>query len=189
MTKQQETLQGHISDMKGATDHLVEAFARQAEDAEVKKNPKIASLTGRLQSVAASQSAALKVELERFGTTPVDPVKHALSAISGAMAGLYDKVRSNPVSRMLRDGYTALSLAVVSNSMLHVTALAANEASTARLALSNMEQLAPLIIEVGEAILPVVESELSADFPPSSGAAATALKNVQSVWSRPHTNV
>ena len=183
MLQQQESLQHYISDMMSATNHLTEAFARQVEDAEVKKDPAVLSLITRLHSVSTTQFQALKTELDRFGPGPTDAVKSAITAITGSMAGLYDKVRSTPVSKMLRDDYTALSLAVVSNSMLHVTALSANDALTARVALTNMEQLAPLIVEVGEAILPVVEREL--EFPGKiAGAAATALTNVRQVWNK-----
>lgn len=182
MLKQQESLQGHISDMKGATDHLAEAFARQVEDAEVQKDSKVANLIGRLHQLANSQSMALKLELERYGTGAKDPLKHAVAALTGAMAGIYDKLRPNPVSRMLRDDYTALSLAMVSNSMLHVTALAAEDERTARLAEANMEQIAPLIIELGEAVLPVVEQELRAEFTPKPGTAEASLKVVRRIW-------
>lgn len=181
MLKQEESLLGYISDMKNATNHLAGAFARQIEDDNVKKNPAVLTLITRLHQVSETQVKALQAEIDRFGGSTSDSIKEALTSMTGALTGLYDKVRSTPVSKMLRDDYTALSLAVVSNEMLHVTALAANDALTARVALSNMEQLAPLIIEVGEAVLAVVQAEL--EFPvQDTGAAEKALANVRQVW-------
>jgi hypothetical protein len=183
MTQQQLSLQGHISDMKAATDHLCEAFTRQGEDRAVQANSHVATLIGRMQQVTEQQSSALKKEMERFGAEAAEPIKHALAAMTGSLAGLYGRVRPDTVSRMLRDDYTALSLASVSNSMLHVTALAGDDALAAALALRNMEQLAPLIIEVGEAVLAVVEQELNEEFSPRPGVSARALENVRQVWS------
>ncbi|MBN9416960.1 MAG: hypothetical protein J0I12_16055 [Candidatus Eremiobacteraeota bacterium] len=183
-TQTESSLRGHISDMKAATDHLVEAFTHQLADQGVQKNATLSALVQRLQTTAKSQSQRLEAELDRFGAPASDGVKGLVAAVAGTVAGLYDRMRSNTVSRMLRDDYTAMSLAVVSNSMLHVTALAADDPALAATALRNMEELAPLIIEVGEAILPVVELELSEEFTPRAGAASTALENVRSVWKK-----
>ena len=183
-TQTEISLRGHISDMKAATDHLVEAFSHQLADEGVQKNATVSGLLQRLQVTGKSQSERLEGELNRFGAPASDGVKGLVAAVAGTVAGLYDRLRGNTVSRMLRDDYTAMSLAVVSNSMLHVTALAANDSALAATALRNMQELAPLIVELGEAILPVVELELSEEFTPHPGAATTALQNVRSVWSK-----
>ena len=184
MTATQTSLHHHISDMKAATDHILGAVNRQAEDADVQKFPEVSALTGRIQGTLEGQSRALETELKRIGQTPVDSLKDMVTAVTGAVTGLYDKVRNHTVSRNLRDNYTALSLAAVSNSMLHVTALAAEDQATAAVALRNMQELAPLIVQLGEAILPVVERELAADFTPKAGSSQIALENVRKVWGK-----
>lgn len=184
MTATQTSLHHHISDMKAATDHILGAVKRQAEDAEVQKMPEISALTRAIQTTLEGQSLALEGELKRVGQSPTDSLKDMVTAVTGTLTGLYDKVRNHTVSRNLRDDYTALSLAVVSNSMLHVTALAADDQPVAALALRNMEQLAPLIVQLGEAILPAVERELAADFSPKAGASQVALANVRKVWGK-----
>lgn len=184
MTKEQEELRGHISDGKAATDHILEAVRRQLEDDKMKQNPTANALVGRISQSLTAQSGSLQSQLERFGAPSTHPVKEAFSMITGAMAGLYDKVRPQSLSRMLRDDYTALSLAVVSNSMLHTTALAFGDQSAADVALSNMKQLSEFIIELGEAVLPAVEKELSEQFQVQTGASQTALTNVRRVWNK-----
>lgn len=184
MTATQTSLHHHISDMKAATDHILGAVKRQAEDADVQKMPEVSALTGRIQLTLQSQSQALEAELKRIGQTPTDGLKDMVTAVTGTLTGLYDKVRNHTVSRNLRDNYTALSLAAVSNSMLHVTALAADDQAVASLALRNMDEIAPLIIQLGEAILPVVERELAADFSPKAGSSQLALENVRRVWGK-----
>ena len=184
MTATQTSLHHHISDMKAATDHILGAIKRQAEDAEVRKIPEVSALTGRIQVTLEGQSQALESEIRRIGQSPTDSLKDVVTAVTGTITGLYDKVRNPPVSRNLRDNDASLSLAIVSNSMLHVTALAADDQATANLALRNMQELAPLIVQLGEAILPVVERELAADFTPKAGSSQTALENVRKVWAK-----
>lgn len=184
MTATQTSLHHHISDMKAATDHILTAVKRQAEDGDVQKMPEVLALTRRIETTLQMQSQALESELKRIGQTPTDTLKSLVTAVTGTVTGLYDQVRSHTVSRNLRDNYTALSLAAVSNSMLHVTALAADDQAVASLALRNMDEIAPFIIQLGEAILPVVERELAADFSPKAGSSQIALENVRKVWGK-----
>jgi hypothetical protein len=183
MTKEQESLKGHISDMMAVTEHILEAVRRQLEDNDVKSSPQTQSLLSRVEQTLQMQVTSLRTQLERFGTVSTNPIKEAFSQVTGAMAGLYDKVRPQTVSRMLRDDYTAMSLAVVANSMLHTTALCVNDSDCAQVAQNNMSQLASLIIQLGEAVLPEVERELAAEHRVQPGASQTALANVRRIWS------
>lgn len=185
MNQTESLLQGHLSDMKGACDHICEALARQQSDSDLKSDSNSLALITRLHTLMERHSQTLKTEMERFGTLPTDPVKHAVSALTGMLAGLYDKVRSEKVSRMLRDDYVAFSLASVSQSMLHTTALAVGDTRVAEVALELMKQTAASIVELGEAVLPVVERETALDVSVQQGAAAQALSNVRGVWNTP----
>lgn len=183
MTKEQESLKGHIHDMLSATEHILEAVRRQLEDKDVKASTQSFSLLNKVEATLKGQVTTLRTQLERFGSTSTNPIKEAFSQVTGAMAGLYDKMRPQTVSRMLRDDYTALSLAVVSNSMLHTTALCCNEPAVADVAANNMQQLAGLIIQLGEAVIPEVERELQGEISIQPGAAQMALNNVRRIWS------
>jgi hypothetical protein len=186
MTKEQESLKGHISDMMAVTEHILEAVRRQVEDNTVKQSPQTLSLLSRVEQTLQMQVSSLRTQLERYGSISTNPLKEAFSHVTGAMAGLYDKVRPQTISRMLRDDYTALSLAVVSNSMLMTTALCINDSTTAQTAHNNMSQLASLIIQLGEAVLPEVERELAGEHAVQPGASQTALSNVRKVWNADH---
>lgn len=183
-TTQTNVLQHYTSDMKGATVHIVEAFHIQLADSRVQQIPAVVSLLNKLHTTFDAQSKELDTHLSRFGGDTAGTLKAAVTAVTGTLAGLYGKLRQDPVSKILRDNYTALSLAQVSNSMLHTTALGVGDQLLAGATLRHMKEIAPLIIEVGEAILPVVEQELSEEVTVAAGSSATALENLRQVWSR-----
>lgn len=184
MTKEQESLQGHVSDMKAATEHILEAVKRQNADSRVSQSTPTHALLQRIETSLQMQIQQLTTQLERYGPSSPNPMKEAFAQITGAMAGLYDKVRPQTISRMLRDDYTALSLATVSNTMLHTTALVLNDPQCAHVALLNTQQLAGFIVELGQAVLPEVESDLAREgLNVQEGASHMALGNVRRAWS------
>lgn len=189
MEKERMELQGHVSDMLGATDHILQAIKRQLNDSKVQESHTTMGTLRKVEKVLTHQCSHLEQHLNTFGAPPTHPLKDAYSQLTGFMAGMYDKLRPDPVSRMLRDDYTALNLAVVSNSMLHVTALALRDPVTASLALEHMGQISPLIVELGEIILPVVVKEVGEDHQVDKTAANTALVNVREVWKPEHVRI
>ena len=90
---------------------------------------------------------------------------------------------------MLRDDYTALSLAAISYTMLHTTALALNDQPTAELALRHLKDFTPLITEISRVIPQVVVHELTEDFPTVNMSSATAsMRSTQEAWDAKQIN-
>ena len=52
-------------------------------------------------------------------------IKESLASFTGAIAAALDTQRKDPVSKMLRDNYTALSMIASGYTMLHIAALGA----------------------------------------------------------------
>jgi glutathionyl-hydroquinone reductase len=87
------------------------------------------------------------------------------------------------ISIHLRNNYVALNLVTMSNALLHTTALALNYQEVAAIALKHLQNLAPLVAQIGGLLPDVVARELYAESPdidPSIGK--IALKNAQLVW-------
>ena len=103
----------------------------------------------------------------------------------GVAAGLYDKVRSTELSRMLRDDYTALNLAAISYSMMHTMALALNEENVALLAKRHLEQIPPITDAIRDVIPHVVADEIAHQdgFSVVSNAGPRAAENLSGIWS------
>ena len=181
------TIQHYTSDMLATEKHIHEAVKRQAEDESVQQQLEASILVSQIATVLQSHINHLEQHNEELGGSSTG-LKDAVTSTLGAMAGLYDKVRSKQVSRMLRDDYTALSLAAISYTMLHTTALALNDRTIADVALRNLKDITPLITKISQIIPQVVARELSEDHASlnmTSGQEAT--RNTQEAWSAEHT--
>jgi len=115
--------------------------------------------------------------------------KDAVTAASGFLAGIYDHLRTHPISKDLRDDYVAVTMACVAYEMLHTTGLALKHAPTAELALRHLRQLTPYVSQIGQMIPQVVVKELASEGVSVDGsAAATAASNNHAAWSPGRAN-
>jgi hypothetical protein len=106
---------------------------------------------------------ALKAYQEQVGSTGGNPIKAAGSTVLGVAAGLIDKIRTEGVSKALRDDYTAFNHAAIGYTMLHATALALGDRSTAELAARGLRGHASAVQEINHIIAGVVVWELEKD--------------------------
>jgi hypothetical protein len=84
---------------------------------------------------------------------------------------------------MLRDDYVALTMCCVAYEMLHTTGLALKDQSTADLALSNLKDLTPMVMEIGQAIPAIVTAELVLSGVGADGSVAEqAARNNEEAW-------
>jgi hypothetical protein len=108
--------------------------------------------------------------------------------IAGVAAGLYDKVRHDPVSKMLRDDYTALSLTAISYTMLHTTALALQKQPLADLAQRYLKDITPIIVDISQVIPGVVLKDLEDNEVMIDRAVGQeAVRKTQQAWSVANT--
>jgi len=177
-----DTVRHYVSDMLATEKHIREAVEGQVQDESVKQQPQASQLIQRMHTTLQQHVDQLERQSEQLGGGS-SGLKEAVTSTLGTVAGLYDKVRTKQVSRMLRDDYTALSMAAISYTMLHTTALALNERSTADLALRNLKDITPLITEISQVIPPVVATELREDHPGLSATSGQeATRNTQEAW-------
>lgn len=187
VTDRQEVLLEYVSDMLEVEKHTLESIERQTLDDRVRSYGEAYKLLMRIELTLRNHTTVLEHYLKSTGGGGAGALmKKAATAAVGAMAGLYGKIRpEDPVSRDLRDDYTALNLAAISYTMLHTTAIALAESRLADLALSHLTELTPLIAALSKVIPPVVAMELSVEgkaMYPAAGAEAVA--STQKAWSR-----
>lgn len=184
--KKRETLQQYVSDMLATEKHILEAVERQREDDSVKQQSQASQLIGRIHSTLHQHTQQLDQHLNT-NFEGNSAVKEAVASTLGAVAGLYDKLRTKQVSRMLRDDYTALNMAAVGYTMLHTSGLALNDQPTAAMALRNLKDLTPLITQINQVIPQVVAFELTEDHPGANiGSGSEAMRNTQEAWTSNH---
>jgi ferritin-like metal-binding protein YciE len=184
MKERSETLQKYVSDMMAVEDHIANAVKRQAEDKDVyKHNPQASQIIQSIAQMTEQHSQHLNRHLEALGGDPAKGIKEVATAAMGAIAGMYDKVRNETVSKMLRDDYTALNLAAVGYTMLHTTGLALQDQSTADLALRHLQHYTPIIMQINQIIPNVVVADLRDTIPTLNEASIQqAMQNTQDAW-------
>jgi ferritin-like metal-binding protein YciE len=120
---------------------------------------------------------------EDIGSTPGNPIKAAGAALLGKAAGVIDLVRTEGISKSLRDDYAAFSLAAISYSMLYTTALGLGNQRVASLAERHLTDYAQAIERINEIMPSVVERELVKDgHQTKPGAAAATRQVVPNAW-------
>jgi ferritin-like metal-binding protein YciE len=184
-----DILQQYVSDMMAVEEHIGTAVKRQAEDKDVSKNnPQASQLIQQIARHTEQHAQRLKEHLEAIGGDPAKGIKEVATAALGAVAGMYDKIRSEKVSKMLRDDYTALNLAAVGYSMLHTTGLAVQDHATAALALRHLKDYTSIIMELNSAIPSIVVAELKDnDVVIVESSVRQAVQNTQDAW-KPSSN-
>jgi hypothetical protein len=184
MKARSDTLQQYVSDMIAVEDHIAAAVKRQTEDKDVyQHNPKASQIINEIAQMTEQHSEHLKQHLETLGGDPAKGLKEIATSALGAIAGMYDKMRNETVSKMLRDDYTALNLAAVSYTMLHTTGLALQDQKTADVALRHLKHYASIIMDINQIIPNVVVEDLRNDVPiMNEMSAQQAMENSQSAW-------
>jgi len=189
MSENQETLVQYVGDQLSLMRHIHQAIEQQSSDSNVKQSAEANGLINKIDGVLESHISTLEQHMKDLGGDATSPVKEAVSSVLGVAAGLYDKVRTDPVSKMLRDDYTALSHASIALTTLHTTGLALKSQRTADIALQQLLDISPLIVEISEVIPRVVVPELmDAGEVVDAGVADQAIKNTQQAWQPSHTN-
>jgi ferritin-like metal-binding protein YciE len=189
MTERQDSLQQYVSDMLAVERHLLPAFENQSKDDRMAKYPEARRLVNQIEATINSHINGLKQHLENLGGDANSPVKSAVTAALGTAAAVIENMRTDPVSKNLRDDYTALNLAAIGYTMLHTTGRALMDDRTADLAVTYLSDYTPLITEINEVIPEVVVSELRDETEILNTAAAEqATESTQQAWRREHVH-
>ncbi len=178
----EEILKKYVGDMLAVVRHTTEACERQLEEKSLAAQPEAHQLIGRIAGTLRSHCTRLESYSQRLGA-PSSAVKDAVVSVTGAVIGLYDKVRSDAVSKMLRDDYVALTMAAMAYEMLHTTGLALKDQEAADLALAQMRDLPPLIFEIGGLTPMTVVRELAEQgIVADHTVAEEAARHSEEVW-------
>ena len=189
MSERQDTLQQYVSDMLAVERHLLPALENQTKDDRYETYPQALRLVNRLEGTTRSHINGLEQLLRDLGGDPASPIKSAVTAVLGAAAALIERLRTDPVSKNLRDDYTVLSLIAVSYTMLHTTGLALMDEQTADVAANYLTDYTPLIAEINEVIPEVVVSELRDETEVLDvNAALQANRRIHEAWDGDHVH-
>jgi ferritin-like metal-binding protein YciE len=159
--KHRQTIADYVSDMAALEAHIEEALDRQL--IEVKDDPVAIAAVREFHDMVKRLRDTLKAMEEETGKTIGTPIKEVGAALIGKAAGIIDLVRTEGISKSLRDDYAAFSLAAISYSMLHTTAIALGDSGVASLAERHLRDHANAIMRINDIMPGVVTRELEKD--------------------------
>jgi hypothetical protein len=187
MKNPESVLHGYLTDMAAVEQHIHEAVERQLKTEALSEYPEAHRVVEELRTTLERHLSTLRREIESGDGESVDFVEAVKKAVAGALglvAGLYDKIRTDKVSRMIRDDYTATSLATVSYQMLHTTALGLKNDRVADMALNHLKDLTPILVQLSEIVCTVVAQELAREEKIFDGTVGErAINNTHEAWS------
>jgi ferritin-like metal-binding protein YciE len=172
--KHQQTIADYVGDMAALESHIEEALDRQLT--EVKDDPSALAAVRGFHDMVKRHRDTLKAMEEETGKTIGTPIKEAGAALIGKAAGIVDLVRTEGISKGLRDDYAAFSLAAISYAMLHTTATALGDDRVASLAERHLRDHAEAIMTINEIMPGVVMRELEKDGHRADPAAVGATR-------------
>jgi ferritin-like metal-binding protein YciE len=167
--------------MISVEEHIESALDRQIN--EVKDHPMAAAAVQRFHDMVKHNRDHMKQYQEKLGTTGGNPIKKVGAAVLGAAAGVVDMVRTEGISKALRDDYTAFNLAAISYTMLYTTANALNDQELASICEEHLRSYAKAIQEINQLIPDVVVDELRKDkHQVNASAVSKANEMTNAVW-------
>jgi hypothetical protein len=176
-------LQHHVADMLGLIHGIVSAFDTQLASSDLPRHQRAQALVSEARATLDGQAQALTDLLEELHWEGASMVKSAASSVGGRTAGIFGRMRTNEVSRMMRDDYTALSLASISYTMLHTTGLSLHNDAVAALAQRHLAELTPLVMRFGEVVPGVVVRELAREvLPVDVDVSREAVEHTRQAW-------
>jgi ferritin-like metal-binding protein YciE len=171
----------YVGAMVAIESHIEEALDGQLK--EVADHPQAAALVQRLHALTKGHRDTLTAHLVRLGGTESHPVKEAVADLFGIAAGAINRVRTKGVSKALRDDYTAVNHAALGYALLHTTAHALGDASTAELAVRHLRAYAQAVQDIAQVVPQVVVDELQQEgLHVESAAVAHATETLNRVW-------
>jgi hypothetical protein len=177
-----KTIADWLGDMVALESHIEEAMDRQLT--LTKDSSTAGPAVKRFHDMVKGNRDALKARQAEIGSTAGNPVVKVGSTILGKAAGLIDKVRTESISKALRDDYTAFNLAAIGHTMMHTTATALGDSTTAKLAEKCLTGHAAAVQEINHIIQDVVLEELRKDNLPivDANAPSQTRAMVDKIW-------
>jgi ferritin-like metal-binding protein YciE len=157
------TITTYVSDMLALERHIAQPLEHQSQDDAVAKNIDASRVIREAHRQVVSHIDALEQRLAALGGHPASGLKSGVATATGAIAAAVGDARKTEVSKYLRDDYSALALASASYTMLHTTALALGDTTTATLAQRHLADVATSVMRISKTLPITVLKELRAE--------------------------
>ena len=147
-----------IGDIVALESHVEEAMDRQLKLKS--ESTDVSAALKRFHDAVRNSKQRAEAYQEQYGSEPGNPVKKVGANLLGKAAGIIDMVRSDSVSKALRDDYAAYSLLAISYTMLHTTSMALDDTATSDFAGQGLKTYARLVQEINNVLPEAVVQDL-----------------------------
>ena len=174
----------YVEDLHSLVSHGLQPFSHQLGESGLGEHPEARQAIDRFYTTLQRHESALKGRLEALGTSPTTTIQDSAAAVAGVAAGLYNRVRTEAVSKSIRDDYAFLSLANISWLMLVTTARSLGDHDTEELAEQGYRDTARMAMEIDHLMPALVVQEMQHDKLPAQNVAEWARVIVHGAWNR-----
>ncbi|MBV9358914.1 MAG: DUF892 family protein [Chloroflexi bacterium] len=174
----------YLEDMHSLESHGLQPIRRQLSEGQMEGHPEALAAVRDFEGVLQHHVETLDARLKQVGTSPTTAVQDAAAAMAGIVAGFYNQIRSEAVSKSIRDDYTFFSHCAVSYLMLAVTARSLGDHDTEELAETGYRDHARLVMDIDRLMPTLVVQELKQDQLPAQEVRDWAQGIVRTAWSR-----
>jgi ferritin-like metal-binding protein YciE len=172
----------YVEDMHSLVSHGLQPFEHQLGEAALRDHPEAQQAIEQFHATLQRHEQLLEQRLKALGTSPTTAVQDAAAAVAGVAAGLYNQIRTEAVSKSLRDDYAFLSLCNISWLMLATTARALGDHETEVLAEDGYRDTAHMAKEIDHLMPSIVVQELVQDKLPAQNVSEWARSFVHNAW-------
>lgn len=176
-----DSLKTYTSDLLALETHFLNAVKKQKSSESV-KDEIVIDLLHELDKIISKNTSELESYLDSFEDKTLDDIKSKLASFAGSVAGLIDNARSDTVSKIVRDNYTALSMITVGYTMLHTLALANDDESLAEISENHLKECTNMVTEISKVVPLAVANEVIDDKDKAEEIGQRALHNTQQAW-------
>lgn len=182
--KRTETLTTYVTDMHALVNHGLRAVDLIAQNLKGDPHPQALAAISDCQHTLRSQLETLDARAQALGGKTTQPIKDAVTAVTGFAAGLIAAVRPEEAAKAVRDTYTYLSHVAIGYLMLFTTASGLGDRETANVAEAGYRDAARLVILIDRIMPALVIQELREDGLPMSEVSDEVQTMVVQAWRR-----
>ncbi len=154
------TINTYLSDMIALERHIAKPLEHQSGDDAVAKNSDASRVVLEAYRNATKHIEVLEARLQTVGGHAAFGIKSGVAEATGVVAAAIGDARKTVVSKYLRDDYSALALASASYTLLHATALALGDKTTATIAQEHLADVATSVMRISKTLPITVLKEL-----------------------------
>ena len=182
--KRTATLTTYITDMHALVNHGLRTFDLIQQNLKGENHPEALAMVADAHRTLTSQLAVLDARAQSLGGKTTQPLKDAVTAVTGFAAGLIAAVRPEEASKAIRDSYTYLSHVAIGYLMLYTTATGLGDSETASVAEQGYRDAARLVILIDKIMPTLVIQELREDGLPMTEVSDQVHTMVVHAWRR-----